>query len=162
MKSIPMDTSHLDKFIDEYHVAIDELMRGSAKRMARLYSQHDDASLANPFGPIARGRHEVSQALDSAADYFHDGFAAGFERVAAFACTDLAYMVEKEDLRARLGPGPDVMPFTLRVTTVFRHESDNWKIVHRHADPIVRTRRPDSVVPEDERAGTRREGGVVI
>jgi len=32
---------------------------------------------------------------------------------------------------------------TLRVTHVFRLEDDQWKIVHRHADPLI-----DVAVPE--------------
>ena len=28
---------------------------------------------------------------------------------------------------------------SLRVTVVFRRAGDRWQIVHRHADPLVRT-----------------------
>jgi len=159
MRSEPMDISHLDRTIDEYHAAAGELMRGNARPMKKVYSQLDDASLANPFGPVARGWHEVAKALDEAATYFHDGTAAGFERVAAFACSDLAYIVEAEELRARLGARKEVTPFTLRVTTVLRREDEVWKVVHRYADPITRERGPESVVPEGEKfPGTRRDG----
>jgi hypothetical protein len=35
--------------------------------------------------------------------------------------------------------GAEPEAYDLRVTTVFRREDGNWKIVHRHADPM-----PDS------------------
>ena len=162
MKSEPMDISHLDRTIDEYHVAVNELMKGSAGQLKKVYSQRDDASLANPFGPIARGWTEVTRAMDRAATYFHDGSAGGFERVAAFACSDLAYIVEAEELRARLGADEKVVPFTLRVTTVLRREGEGWKVVHRHADPIMRERPPESVVPDDEKFLGKRKDGVTI
>jgi len=119
-------------------------------------------SLANPFGPVARGWTEVGRAIDKAATYFHDGSAGGFERVAAFACSDLAYIVEVEDLRARVGAAPDVAPFTLRATTVLRLEDGAWKVLHRHADPIVTPRPPDSVVPEEDKVKRTRNEGPTI
>jgi ketosteroid isomerase-like protein len=39
-------------------------------------------------------------------------------------------------MACHIGDRDSVEPFDLRVTTTFRHESSEWKIVHRHADPI--------------------------
>ena len=162
MKSEAMDISHLDRTIDEYHAALDEQLKGNPEPLKKVFRQHDDVSLANPFGPVARGWTEVSRAIEKASTYFHDGSAGGFERVAAFACTDLAYIVEAEELRARLGAGEDVTPFTLRATTVLRREDGVWKVLHRHADPITRQRSPESLVPEDEKSPGTRKDGVTI
>ena len=45
----------LDQVIEQYHLALDEIMKGSAEGYKRVYSRRDDVTLANPFGPPARG-----------------------------------------------------------------------------------------------------------
>ena len=53
-----------------------------------------------------------------------------------------------EPQKAKLGGSEDVTPFTLRVTMIFRPEDGEWKIVHRHADPITTPQSAESVIQE--------------
>jgi hypothetical protein len=39
----------------------------------------------------------------------------------------------------RLADTPATAPMTLRVTCVFRKEDGRWKLLRRHADPLVET-----------------------
>jgi ketosteroid isomerase-like protein len=48
---------------------------------------------------------------------------------------DLAYIVGYEHTMASVG-GAEPEAYDLRVTTIFRREHGQWKIVHRHADPM--------------------------
>ncbi|MGI5127736.1 DUF4440 domain-containing protein [Pseudonocardia sp. CA-107938] len=48
---------------------------------------------------------------------------------------DFAYLLAIERTTASIG-GAAPRPYTLRSTTIFRREGDEWKIVHRHADPV--------------------------
>ena len=55
--------------------------------------------------------------------------------------------VEANERRAvRLADTPATSPMTLRVTYVFRKEDGRWKLLHRHADPLVETAAPGSVL----------------
>jgi ketosteroid isomerase-like protein len=47
-----------------------------------------------------------------------------------------------------MGARQNVTPFALRVTMIFRPEEGQWKIVHRHADPITTTQPAESVIQE--------------
>jgi hypothetical protein len=45
----------LDEVLEQYHLALDELLRGSPDGYKRVFSRQDDVTLANPFGPPVRG-----------------------------------------------------------------------------------------------------------
>jgi hypothetical protein len=99
-------------------------------------------TLANPFGPAVRGWKRVSDALDFASARFRDGDVTGFEALAEYSTPDLTTILEIERWRAKVGGREDVSTFVLRVTSTFRREGGNWRLVHRHADPIA-TAHPD-------------------
>ena len=138
----------LDQVIEQYHLALDEIMRGSPDGYKRVYSRRDDATLANPFGPPARGWEEVAKTLERAASHYRDGETTGFENVAKYVTAELAYTVEIERCQAKVEGRDDVTPIAVRVTTIFRPEEGAWKVVHRHADPITTARPADSVIQE--------------
>jgi ketosteroid isomerase-like protein len=132
--------------LEEYHRAGLEITNGNPEIYKLLYSRRDDVTLANPFGPPVRGWSEVSATLDRAAKNYRDGEAVGFENVATDIGADLAYTVEIESYRARVGGAEEITPVSVRVTTIFRREEGMWKLVHRHADPITSPRPAESVI----------------
>jgi len=132
--------------LEEYHRAGHEITNGNPEVYKTLYSRGDDVTLANPFGPPARGWSEVSATLDRAAENYRDGEVVGFENISTLIARDLAYTVEIERYRARVGGGAEIVPVAVRVTTIFRNEDGAWKVTHRHADPITAPRPPESVI----------------
>ena len=132
--------------VEKYHLALGEFMKGNPAPAKELYSRRDDVTLGNPFGPFARGWKQVVETMEQAASNYRNGDATGFENIAKCVTSDLAYLVEVERLRSKVGGRSDVTPLALRVTSIFRQEDGLWKIVHRHADPITTTQRADSVL----------------
>jgi ketosteroid isomerase-like protein len=137
-----------NEVLEQYHLALDEIMKGSAEGYKKLYSRRDDVSLANPFGPPVRGWGEVAPTLERAASHYRDGEATGFENVAKYVTAELAYTVEMERCQAKVEGKDDVTPIAVRVTTIFRSEEGEWKVVHRHADPITTPQPAESVIQE--------------
>jgi hypothetical protein len=78
-----------------------------------------------------------------------------FERISGYATAELAYIIEIERTRAKVGGAGELATVALRGTTIFRREDDGWRIVHRHADPITTPRARASVVQQpNPRGGT--------
>ncbi len=136
----------LDEFVDHYHQALDEFFRGNPEPAMMLYSHLEDASLANPFGPVAIGWSQVAETMERAASNYRDGGATGFETLATYVTPDLAYLVEVERFEAKVGDTDEIVSGALRVTSVLRPEDGSWRIVHRHADPITTPRPAESVI----------------
>lgn len=139
----------LDDVIERYHLALGAFMRGDHEPARRLYSEDDDVTLGNPFGPFARGLPQVAETMARAAALYADGDAIGFDTISKRVAGDLAYTVEVERLRSKVGGREDVAPVELRVTTIFSREADGWRIVHRHADPITQPRAAESVLQDN-------------
>jgi ketosteroid isomerase-like protein len=141
-----MDTTGFDKVVEQSHLALGEFANGNPEPLKGMYSHRDDVSLANPFGPAVSGWTNAAQTMDRAASNYTDGEAIGFELIAKYVTIELAYIVEVERYRAKVGGSQERVALALRVTSIFRPEGDTWKIVHRHADPITTARPAESVV----------------
>jgi ketosteroid isomerase-like protein len=121
-------------------------VKGNPEPVKQIFSHQEDVTLANPFGPPVRGWEQVDETIDRAASNLRDGEIEGFEIVVKYATPELAYIVEIERTKAKVGGREDVAPFALRTTMIFRAEGGVWKVVHRHADPITTAQAPESVI----------------
>jgi len=136
----------LDEVVEQYHLALGEFVKGNPEPVKQMFSHQEDVTLANPLGPPVRGWEQVAETIDRAASNFRDGEFTGFENVVKYVTPDLAYIVEIERTKAKVGGREDVAPSALRVTMIFRPEEGTWKVVHRHADPITTAQPADSVI----------------
>jgi ketosteroid isomerase-like protein len=133
--------------IEASHRALDEIARGNLDPFIDLYSDRDDATVGNPYGPPARGRDEIEQAGRRAAANYRDGRAIEFENFATYVSGGLGYTFEIERFETKVAGSDELTPVSLRVTSIFRLEGDTWKLLHRHADPITTLQPGESVIP---------------
>jgi ketosteroid isomerase-like protein len=95
---------------------------------------------------ISKVRGGIAAMLSRQASNYRDGEVTDVELVTTYASGDLACVVEVERGRANVGDGQEIFPLARRVTSLFRLEDGEWKLVHRHADPITTLRPASSVV----------------
>ncbi len=136
------------QLIEHFHLASDEFLKGNPEPTKKLFSHREDVTLANPFGPPAQGWEQVAETIEHASSLCRDGELVSSEIVAKYVTPELAYVVEIERPKAKIGGSEDITPFALRVTMIFRPEDGTWKIVHRHADPITTPQPAESVIQE--------------
>lgn len=110
------------------------LHNGDAAPRKAMWSRHDPVTL---FGAAMSGSgwHQLEKVFDRLEASFSNCTSYQNEVVAAGASGDLAYTVAIEHTTASV-KGAEPRPYKLRVTTVFRREDDEWKVVHRHADAL--------------------------
>ena len=125
------------------------LHNGDAGPRMAFWSHEDPLTL---FGALfeASGWPEISPVFERLASRFSDG-SYDVEVIAAGASGDLGYIAAIEHSTASVaGAAPEA--YELRVTTVLRREHGEWRVVHRHADPV-----PDSEAARRQLARLRDE-----
>lgn len=129
--------SETDAFLEatmaRYRVAETALHNGDAAPRKALWARADPVTLLGA-ALSATGWKEIEPIFDRLQARFSNCTSCEHEIIAAGASGDLAYIVAYEHTTASVNDSPP-LPYTLRVTTVFRREDGDWRVVHRHADP---------------------------
>lgn len=117
--------------------AASALISGDVHRYFALIRHADDFTLMNPFGgDPGRGVDTSPAGLDAQQRFFTGPGEAELEVVQTLASGDLAVLAVIERQHGAVGGLPE-QDLSLRVTLVFRREGAEWRLVHRHADPLV-------------------------
>jgi len=59
-----------------------------------------------------------------------------FEILDMAASDSIAYWVGFQRATAKMNGSKDIISMNLRVTEIYRREENEWKLIHRHADPL--------------------------
>jgi ketosteroid isomerase-like protein len=110
------------------------LHNGDAGPRIALWTRNDPVTL---FGAlqIRTGWRDIAPTFEWVASRFSDCESFEYEVLAAGVSGDLGYIAGVEHTTAAIGDAA-AQAYALRVTTVFRREDGEWKVVHRHADPV--------------------------
>jgi ketosteroid isomerase-like protein len=109
------------------------LHNGDAGPRMAMWSREDPTLFGGAMG--GSGWAEIEPIFRRLAASFSGCTSYDNEVVAATASDDLAYTAAYEHTTASVHGGPSTS-YVLRVTTVFRRQDGEWKVVHRHADPL--------------------------
>jgi ketosteroid isomerase-like protein len=136
----------LYEFVSQCEQAWQVFVTGDPGPAMLLFSRHDDVTLANPWGPAVTGWADVAGTLEAAAARFRNGQLFAFDILTRFVSDDFGCYHEIERGEAMLGGRSELESFALRVTSIYRREEGGWRIVLRHADPILASRPVDATL----------------
>jgi ketosteroid isomerase-like protein len=143
--SVP-DASLRD-FLASFEEGTRRFMNGDTSLWKENVSRRSDAMIMGAWGAYEKGWPEVSARYDWAGARFRDsGASLEIEYLTSFVSGDLAYTTEIERALVQLVGQESLAPMALRVTHVFRKEDGAWKLILRHADPLVGKTAPASVL----------------
>jgi len=133
----------LGEVVERVREAAAALMQGDARRYFALVNEAPDFTLMPPTGgPIRRGPDTSPAGIEALEKFFAGAGAADFELEQSYASGDLVVLAGVERQHGIVGGLPD-QDWSLRVTLVFRREDGDWRLLHRHADPLTRPIGPD-------------------
>ena len=127
-------------FLPEWEKAQSRFINGDPTLWKQHASHRDDATILGGFGGYGeKGWAAVGARYDWASSQYKGGGASvKVEYLSIVVGGDLAYTVGVERQEgARVGDQQSPGRRALRATQVFRREGDAWKLLHRHADPLV-------------------------
>ncbi len=134
-------------FLPEWEKAQSAFINGDPTLWKRNTSHRDDATILGAFGGYGeKGWEVVAARYDWASSQYKPGGATmKVEYLSIVISGDLAFTVGIERQEgARVGEqGPTQR--ALRATQVFRRENGTWRLLHRHADPLLEKKAPKNV-----------------
>ncbi|MDQ6603601.1 MAG: hypothetical protein M3Z19_12835 [Chloroflexota bacterium] len=99
-------------------------------------SHTNDITMFGGYGGSEQGWEAVENRYTWAATRNAEGSVRS-DIIACHITPEMAYTVAIERGDVRPSGGEQFAPKTLRVTEIFRREGTDWKLIHRHADPLV-------------------------
>jgi ketosteroid isomerase-like protein len=111
------------------------LMRGDIERYRALVTLADDFTLMSPFGGEPSRGAPTPESMEAMGRFFAHG-SLEQELIHAYDSPDMIVLAIIERARVEVG-GLPMQDWALRVTLVYRREGTEWRLAHRHADPLV-------------------------
>lgn len=140
------DSAHtFEDAVELMREACRAFINGDIGPWTQICSHAEDASLFGGWGGWERSWALLEPRYAWAAARFMSG-EFSFQDLAKGVSSDLGYTVWIERCHARLRGVDGVVPVSLRVTHVYRNEDGAWRMIHRHADPIVTIRETQAIV----------------
>lgn len=136
------DSSFL-AFLQRWETAQSRFINGDPTSWKQSASHRADATILGAFGGYGeKGWEVVGARYDwASSQYRESGATMRVEYLNIGVSGDLAFTVGIEhQTGARVAGQPSTR--ALRATQVFRREAGAWKLLHRHADPLMEKRAP--------------------
>jgi ketosteroid isomerase-like protein len=130
------DQSDFEQFMRQRQQASHAYMNGDASLFGEIIAGQPPITFFKPQGGAYQGAEAISS-FEQGAAAFERSSDDEFEILHMAASDDLAYWVGLQRSMTYLRGRTEAVQFHVRVTELFRREDGAWKLIHRHADPLV-------------------------
>ena len=134
-KTDPLD---FDQFMLRRKRAASAYVSGDFRPLDEIAARELPATFFGPSGGYVVGTDRVANRYASDAASFKAGGSGTFEILDSAADDCIAYWVGFQKATAYMQGMDEPTLFDLRITEIFRLENGMWKLVHRHADTLIR------------------------
>ena len=131
------DQHDFEQFMKQRSNAALSYINGDAASLGEIVAHHSPATFFHPSGTYYQGAETVWSQYERDATSFESGSEGQLEILHMAAHDGFAYWVGFQRATARLRGKAEPVSFNLRVTELFRREGADWKLIHRHADPLL-------------------------
>jgi ketosteroid isomerase-like protein len=139
----------LREFLASFEQGGRRFMNGDTALWLENASRGDDVMIMGAWGAYEKGWSEVQARYHWAGARFSDsGAKLSVEYLTSFQSGDLAVTTAIERAEVKVEGQDAAAPMALRVTHVFRKEDGAWKLILRHADPLVAKTSPEAVLEQ--------------
>lgn len=117
-------------------------MNGDSSGYASLMAHTDRFTIFGPLGgPSPVGWSDgFAKAQAAGAHHFHGRVSSTIELVQSYVSDSLVVLVKMERNKVRIADGTVPEEWDERSTEVYEREGSEWKLVHRHSDPLIERR----------------------
>ena len=145
-RSLVQDPS-LRQFLESFEEGTRRFINGDTALWMENVSRRDDAMIMGAWGAHEKGWPEVQARYQWAGARFRANSARlTVEYLTSIQSGDLAFTTAIERSEVKVAGQEKPAPMALRVTHIFRKEDGEWKLVLRHADPLVAKTAPEAVL----------------
>lgn len=110
------------------------LLRGDGELYGSMIRQTEDFTLMSPFGGKPTYGAASPERMKEIGRFFKNG-SLEQELVHAYSSPDMVVLATIERAHVAVGELP-AQDWALRVTLVYRRDGAEWRLAHRHADPL--------------------------
>lgn len=128
------------EFLEQREEASTAFVNGDFDPLEAMSTDRSPATIFGPRGDAVEGAANVNSANAAGAARFRRGSTNSFQIMHSAGDGAIAYWAGIQHSVVRMKGQDQPIPIDLRVTEIFRHENDGWKLIHRHADQIEPSR----------------------